>query len=348
MRDIDRGARLQRVGFRAAILKRLCCCCLSAASMVSASVHASAFMSAVAPDPDDKPLQIGIWYPNGIGEFNSSGGKLPLVLLSHGIAGTYMDLKQIAAALADAGFIAVGVTHTGDNFNDKSYVSQGRHLHGRSRHIARAIDYMLSGWPQHEAIDPARIGVYGFSAGGFAALVTVGGEPELSNVVPFCKDHPSDWDCGIVRDKEVLKLWIENSATNVWVHDRRVRAAVVVAPAAGYVFVPHGLSKVSVPIQLWAGTEDHVVDTQTKTAVVHRLIAAPVEYHEVKGATHFAFTGPCAAPLQAIMAQRFGESNDNPCVDSSGFDRAAFYEDFVRQIVKFFQSRLPPPRANAS
>lgn len=143
--------------------------------LVSDGAGAVDFQEAVAPDPDDRPLQIGIWYPSGI-----AATRLPLVVLSHGSGGTFMDQRPTALALAEAGFIAVGALHTGDNYRDPSYVAKGTHLLGRPRHVARVIDYMLSSWPQRERIDPARIGIFGFSAGGFTALVVIGGQPDLS------------------------------------------------------------------------------------------------------------------------------------------------------------------------
>jgi predicted dienelactone hydrolase len=296
------------------------------------------FQEAVAPDPDDRPLQIGIWHPSGI-----AATRLPLVVLSHGTGGTFLDQRPTALALAEAGFIAVGALHTGDNYRDRSYVAKGTHLVGRPRHVARVIDYMLSSWSQRERIDPARIGIFGFSAGGFTALVVIGGQPDLSAAAGFCEQHPEDGDCALMRRNDLAKRWQEQSPKNDWAHDPRVRAAVVVAPAAGYVFAPHGLSKVRVPVQLWAGARDRVVDTATKTAVVRRLLPQPPEYHEIEGATHFAFIGPCPPALLAIMTERSGTGEDNPCLDPPGFDRAAFHASFNREVVRFLSEKLAPP-----
>jgi predicted dienelactone hydrolase len=42
------------------------------------------------------------------------------------------------------------------------------------------IDYMLASWQHHEALDPFRVGMFGFSAGSFTALVAIGGTPDMS------------------------------------------------------------------------------------------------------------------------------------------------------------------------
>jgi predicted dienelactone hydrolase len=51
------------------------------------------------------------------------------------------------------------------------------------------IDYMLASWQHHEALDPFRVGMFGFSAGGFTALVAIGGTPDMSTVAPHCAAH---------------------------------------------------------------------------------------------------------------------------------------------------------------
>ena len=44
---------------------------------------------------------------------------------------------------------------------------------------------MLASWPHHDALDPSRIGMFGFSAGGFTALVAIGGTPDLTPSRPI-------------------------------------------------------------------------------------------------------------------------------------------------------------------
>src|SRR5215510_12234884 len=152
-------------------------------AFLAGGAGAIGFEEAVAPDPGDRPLQIGIWYPTR----DETRTVLPLIVFSHGTAGGYEDLRPTAVALAEAGFIAVGVTHTGNNFKDNSYVAQGRHLIERPRHIARVLDYMLTSWGAHDRIDSQRIGMFGFSAGAFTALVIIGGEADFSRAAALCR-----------------------------------------------------------------------------------------------------------------------------------------------------------------
>lgn len=105
--------------------------------------------------------------------------------MSHGNGGSLLSRFDTAIALADAGFVVVAVTHTGDNYADQS---RNLNVMGRSRHISRSIDHLLLTWDARETIDPVRIGIFGMSSGGFTALTSIGAiaddsEPEMDRVL---------------------------------------------------------------------------------------------------------------------------------------------------------------------
>ena len=96
---------------------------------------------------------------------------VPSHSMSHGTGGSFEGHYDTALALAEAGFVVAAATHTGDNYRDQSQVGR---LENRPRHIKVVVDYMLAMWQHHEALDPFRVGMFGFSAGGFTALVAIG------------------------------------------------------------------------------------------------------------------------------------------------------------------------------
>ena len=61
-----------------------------------------------------------------------AGTGLPLVLISHGTAGSEASHYDTALALADAGFVVAALTHTGDNYMDQSYVGNRKNLMDRT------------------------------------------------------------------------------------------------------------------------------------------------------------------------------------------------------------------------
>jgi predicted dienelactone hydrolase len=117
------------------------------------------FQQMTVPDPEGKPLVVGIWYPSEgqaspqlLGMFSQTvvadakvlGNRLPLVLISHGTGGSFTSHYDTALALAQAGFVVAAVTHTGDNNSDQSYAGNRKDLIDRPRQIKRVLTELPS------------------------------------------------------------------------------------------------------------------------------------------------------------------------------------------------------------
>lgn len=305
--------------------------------------HAAGFQHGVAADPGGKPLEIGIWYPSrataqpvAMGPTTMSvavngpvqGKALPLIVMSHGTGGSFLGHYDTAIALADAGFVVAAVTHTGDNYADQS---RSVDIMDRPRQISRVIDHMLSTWDGYAAIDPARIGMFGFSAGGFTTLASIGGAPDFSKIGPMCRQYPDDFACQLIAKSGVNAAVPATSATAI-VADPRIKAAVVAAPALGFTFAPDGLKNVKVPVQLWRAENDVLVPHPRYAEAVRLALPEAPDYHVVPNAGHFDFLVPCSSAL-ASMAPAI-------CTSAPGFDRAAFHASFDTAVVGFFGKTL--------
>lgn len=312
-------------------IKILLFVCLIAAANLVAAFNTE---KAAAPDPEDKPLDVLVFYPNTLERpTDIRGDHLPLIVISHGTGGSNEGHADTAQALADAGFVVAAVMHTGDNYRDQSYVSQGKHLSGRPRHISRTIDYMLKSWRGHDHIDSERIGIFGHSAGAFTALVVGGANPDLSRRKEYCHEHLEDWGCQYLR-KHNAPDFIETN----WQSDARIKAAVLAAPAIGNSFTKANLANVTMPIQLWHAEKDIVV-TDSALIVRDNLPAKP-EFHSIKDAGHFSFLSPCDWKMHAIIGVLSWFGTEKICDDPDGFDREAFHAMFNADVVRFFRERL--------
>ncbi|WP_225773586.1 hypothetical protein [Inquilinus sp. Marseille-Q2685] len=307
------------------------------------------FQRATAPDPDDRPLAIGIWYPSDAAvpeqpntPFGQAlaldapvlGDRLPLVVISHGSGGSLGSHAGLAKTLAEAGFVAVAVTHTGNNRKDNSYPAARRNQ-DRPRHVSRVLDSMLTGWSGHDRLDPLRIGIFGFSAGGFTALVAIGGTPDLRLLVEHCRQVPEEPACA-AGEKNSSGTRPAGRPAPVWTHDLRIRAAVIAAPGLGFAFDKAALAAVAVPVQLWTGTADRVVPEATNAAPVRQALPVPPDYHRVEGAGHYAFLAPCNPRLELADPKVWARA----CVDAPGFDRAAFHRQLDSDVVAFFRGHF--------
>jgi predicted dienelactone hydrolase len=326
------------IGMQVPQVKRFCMVTLLA--LAGSTAQAAGFQHGGAANPEGEPLDIGIWYPSSAAAQATQVGSrsmpvavngavlgkaLPLVVISHGSSGSFLGHFDTAMALADAGFVVAAFTHAGDNYADQS---RSVNIMDRPRQISRVIDHMLRSWNGRAAIDPARIGVFGFSAGGFTALVNIGGVPDFSKTDDVCRQHPGDFACQLLAKNKPSNV-LSPSSTSV---EPRIQAAVVAAPALGFVFAPDGLRKVKVPVQLWRAENDALLPQPRYAEAVRLALPQAPDYHVVPHAGHFDFLAPC----DKAQAAR----SPDICASAPGFDRAAFHVHFNAAVVDFFRKTL--------
>lgn len=273
------------------------------------------------PDGDGPPIEGGVWLPVGA----VPGGRVPLVVISHGNGGSWTGHAATAEALARAGFMVAAISHTGDNYRDQSRATE---VGERPRQLKRLIDHMVEAGAGGLQVDPDRIGAFGFSSGGFTVLAAAGGRPDLTRVIDHCRANPDFYDCRLVASQGASATAYDPE----WTHDRRIRAVVAAAPALGYTFGREGLADVTVPVQLWRPSRDRVLPHPFYAQAVHDALPTPPAYHVVEGADHFDMMPPCSPELAAAAPV--------VCAPTPGFDRAAFQQAFNAEVAAFFTRQL--------
>ncbi|MBW8296043.1 dienelactone hydrolase [Sphingopyxis sp.] len=314
---------------------------LPAPAVAAEQMYQVGFEQAAIPDADHAPIAAIIWYPTAAEARDIQVGPvaikaapsapiarsgLPLLIISHGTGAGAISHVDTAIALAQAGFVVVTPTHSGDNYEDESNVGKPAWLADRSRHIVRTIDFMLGSWRGSLNIDENKIGIFGFSAGATTALISIGGEPDLGRLAPHCATQP-EFVCRLYPAPAAA---VENPS---WSHDPRISAAAIAAPGLGFLFGPDSLAKVKTPVQIWAGSDDKIVPYASNTANVRALLPKTTEYRPVQGAGHLSFLSPCPDPsvMPAI------------CTDKPGFDRTAFHAELNAALITFFRAHLAAP-----
>ncbi len=307
--------------------------CLTATLAQGAGVRAIDVPATV----EGPALRGAVWYPCSqppgevhLGQFALPGvqdcplpdGKLPLVVVSHGRKGSLIGHHDTAEVLADAGFIVAAINHPGDTATDLSRTDDLSIYLQRPNDIKRLVDFMVGESAMASNIDRERIGLFGFSRGGYTALVVIGADPDWVNATVHCRQFTPRL-CEQIRGEEF-------SARHL-THDPRIKAAVIADPRAG-LFTAGSFAAIRIPVQLWAsefggdGVIPHSVD------IVDKSLSSKHEYHVVANARHFSFLAPCS-PSQAKTVPRL-------CVDTTGFDRVAFHRQFNADMLAFFQAQL--------
>jgi predicted dienelactone hydrolase len=219
--------------------------------------------------------------------------------------------------------VVAALTHTGDTRGDRSRTLR---ITERPGQLIPLIDYVTTAWSGQDVVDAGRIGAFGFSSGGFTVLGAIGGEPDLGKVAPYCAEHPKVFTCALQQGPGVGAMPTTPAPV---AHDRRIRAAVVAAPALGFTFAPKGLRMVSIPVQLWRGEQDTILPHPDYAEVVHTLLPR-AEYHVVPGAEHWDFMAPCSEALAKVA----------PVICPRTIDREAFHRTFNAEVVRFFERTL--------
>ena len=293
----------------------------------------------------------GIWYPTQAREarvpeqsrmFSVARdampvrGSYPLIVASHGSGAWFGAHHDTAEHLARRGFVVASVTHPGDNHQDLSGYLGTQQLLGRPRHLKLLVDYVLGTHKYGSVIDRERIGVLGFSEGGYAVTVLMGGRPDFGRFQRHAEINPNDpillphWELtvgSIPADAELAR-------------EERVRAAVLMAPAFGFLFDRERLAEVNVPVRLYRAEMDNLLRAHTHVEPYLKSLPLVPEYRVVKGAGHYAFLSPC--PENQV------DEDPDTCRDRRGFNRVEFHRRLNDQIHEFFARTLgedAPPSA---
>lgn len=274
-------------------------------------------------------------------------GRFPLVLLSHGSGSRVEGMSWLATALAEAGFVVAGPNHPGTTSGDSTPAATPR-LWERTADLSALIDAFSQDAAWRATIDPARVGVVGFSLGGAAAMEIAGARADLEAYARYCDDY-GKWDCawfaggrGYVDDKPVAVEKVDlrrldKSRFEQSNRDARVRAVVAVDPGLAQAYVADSLKAIDIPLAfINLGNADAIPE-----AVIADRLAALVpqaSYASVAEAVHFSFLPECKEG-GADLLKSLGEV-DPICDDPGSRTRADIHAELKQRIIDALQSSL--------
>lgn len=256
----------------------------------------------------EKPERLGPYMQEFALDAAPAPGCHPMVLISHGTGGSPLVYRDLARHLARHGFMVGLPEHPFNNRNNDSLAHTVQNLINRPRHLRVAADWFFADASFAALLKPDAFAVIGHSMGGYTALALVGGVPTS---VPYeSPDH--------LPHKLVLPP------------DARVKALVLLAPAAAWYREPGSLSGVRVPIFMLVGDKDEYTPDGFHARLVREGVAGPLQERLIENAGHFAFLTPFP---EAMSNPAFPPSQDPP-----GFDRAAFQVEMNAEVLGFLQA----------
>jgi predicted dienelactone hydrolase len=292
--------------------------------------------TAALRDAEHRPLvRVTVWYPAPVGtieqriDFGPADHPLflvgavaqdaafvdaisrPVILFSHGFGGSARMMAWFGTALARAGYVVVAVDHPGNNAIDKMTPAGALMPWDRAEDLAAALAAAKADPTIGPHIDLGRLGVSGFSAGGFTALVSAGARVDMNRFVAFCRANPSD---GVCAPQKEFPLTMDDAQRDMAAPDLAaeaaharddhriagVRAAFAIAPAIVQALPPEDLTKISVPVAIILGGADPVAPPATNGLVAAKAIPN-AEVEVLPGVGHYDFLSTCTPAGVAVV-----------------------------------------------
>ncbi|KJV30045.1 alpha/beta hydrolase family protein [Luteibacter yeojuensis] len=261
--------------------------------------------------PDNAPLFTA---GSAAADATPAAGRYPVVLLSHGFGGSARMMAWFGTALARAGYVVIAVDHPGSNGRGPITANGAAWWWERAEDLKAAWKTIQADPALSPHIDATRLGVAGFSAGGFAALVAGGARVDVQHFADFCKKHPNDGVCAPQLEAPDLTArdigaWLRDPTMQARFKDAAgdhavpgVRAVFVMAPAIVQGLAPDSLRKMQVPVSILAGDADSVAPPATNADVVAKLVPGARE-KRLPGVTHYDFLGTCTEAGRKVVPQ---------------------------------------------
>lgn len=313
-----------------------------------------------------RPLSTAVWYPAAagsreaawtVGIFNAGSNaqgapmaaepaRLPLVLLSHGTGGAAATLGWLAETLAANGYIVAAVNHHGNTGAEPAYRLEGFMVWwDRPQDISAVLDKLLADPRFGPRIDTSRIGMAGFSLGGYTTLATIGVRLSQQQYQAFCADAPDNPNCklppeiaGKYSTEDVHRLLTQDQRMKKELlrmgdsyRDARIKAAYVIAPVLGPAYMKDSVAGIQVPLRIVVGSaDDQAIPDGTAKPVA--ALVPKAELQVLPDVTHYTFLSTCNA-IGRTVARHL-------CIDPEGVDRTAKHQQVGEHALRFFERTM--------
>ena len=243
--------------------------------------------------------------------FSADRARRPVILLSHGLGGTARVMGWFGIAMAREGYIVIAVDHPGSNGIDEMTVAAVILNWDRADDLRAALESVEHDPLIGPRLDLTRLGVAGFSAGGFTALVAGGARVDPSRLERFCTANPDD---GVCRPQQELSVTPEQTADAAKQPEiaaelahagddhsiPAIRAIFAMAPALVQALDPASLANLRIPVHIVLGEVDNVAPPATNGLVAAKLIPG-AELQQLAGVGHYDFLAACTDAARKIV-----------------------------------------------
>jgi predicted dienelactone hydrolase len=320
------------------------------------------FRQIAVPDAGGtRPLDVTIWYPSEAGGSQTvvgenpafagisvvkdaapSGGRHPLVVLSHGFGGSWRNLNWLAGDLVQQGYVVAAADHPGTTAFDKRPAEAAR-LWERPRDMSRVIDALTHDPSFGISIDTTRIAAIGHSLGGWTVVAAAGARFDADRLDEECKSHSDLRACEVFITLGIGADLRPKLGGDL--KDERIAAIVSLDLGLARGFTPANLAAIHIPtLIVAAGTNVAAIPAKLESGyLAQNLPAATSRYVEIADATHFSFMGICKPGAIALIEEET-PGDGIVCKDGGARDRIAIHRQVADLIIGFLAEALPQRR----
>lgn len=304
----------------------------------------------------NRPIVTEIWYPtndtfvkkdsiskklpfksiNVIPNANIVNKKFPLLLVSHGTGGNRFSLTWFIEKMVKQGYIVVSIDHFGNSsFNKipREFVKWWE----RAIDIKFLLNSLLEDKNINQKIDTQKIGMAGFSLGGYTGIALAGGyvDRNMSKVSEEDRKLPAEFPktdeiIDFANDSLIVSSF---NKYNKQVKDDRIKAFFVMAPAIGFGFhTKKQISEITAPIFIIAGKGDTNTPIERNAIRYNKLIPSSKLHLFNKNVNHYVFLNEGTAFGKKILPEI--------TIDHPNVNRKEIHDKTSKMALEFFGKNL--------
>jgi predicted dienelactone hydrolase len=279
--------------------------------------------STIVDTSRNRSIEYKVWLPK-------AEQPSPLVIISHGTNGHYSDHRWLIEELVKHGYVVAGLNHPNNTRRDRSAEGIIR-VWDRPPDISFLLTSLLNNPQVNKLIDPDKLAVFGYSAGGQTAFALAGGiyDPDLMGA--YCESAAKGTDCSLVEGIDFSTIDFTGARESY--KDSRVKAIFAMAPALGPGMTSSSLANIDIPVEVVVAADDELVIPDHNAHHYSRHTPA-AELKIVPKGGHFVFV-ECGFMISIVD---FFLDEVDMCGREIDADRVLVQADVAMLAIEFLES----------
>ncbi len=290
--------------------------------------------------------------------------RLPVIVISHGLASDRTTFTYLAQHLASHGFAVLVPEHPGSNAKQLEALIRGtaNEVSEPSEFVNRPLDItFLLNEIERQAngvaalngrLNLQQVGVIGQSFGGYTALALGGASINVKELQQDCRDLDNTLNLSLLLQCRAEKLPL---AEVPGLRDTRVKAVIALNPITSAIFGQTGISQIQVPTMIITGNADTIAPALWEQIQPFTWLTIPDRYLVMMdGGTHFSALTGIDRGVLPLPAEVVGP---NPTIARRYVNALslAFFKTYVAKQTKYrsylsaaYASRISAPSLSLS